>query len=183
VVVTTDYYGQIAEGTQNESNNTTKDDRSISLQLAPVPNLQVTSVTAPSTAFSSQETVVQWTVKNVGTGATNAPVWYDRVYLSLDNTYDITDIYLGQAVNPSYLNPNESYANSLTVSLPRGIDSNYYFLVQADVYNYVTEVGNEEDNWKSGGPTDVDLTSSSVSSISELWNLSPDGSSLSILRP
>jgi subtilase family serine protease len=79
VVVTTDHYGQIAEGTQNESNNTTPDDRSISLQLAPVPNLQVTGITAPSSAFSSQETVVQWTVKNVGTGATNAPVWYDHV--------------------------------------------------------------------------------------------------------
>ncbi|NCS52426.1 MAG: hypothetical protein GPJ23_08650, partial [Microcystis aeruginosa G13-05] len=158
VVVTTDYSGNIAEGTQNESNNTTTDDRSISLQLAPVPNLQVTGVTAPTTAFSSQETVVQWTVKNVGTGATNAPVWYDRVYLSLDTTYDNTDTYLGDAVNPSYLNPNDSYSNSLTVTLPRGIDGNYYFLVQADVYNYVTEVGNEGDNWGSGGPTDVNLT-------------------------
>jgi RHS repeat-associated protein len=158
VVVTTDYYGQIAEGTQNESNNTTTDDRPISLQLAPVPNLQVTGVTAPSTAFSSQETVVQWTVKNVGTGATNAPVWYDHVYLSLDTTYDNTDTYLGQAVNPSYLNPDDSYSNSLTVTLPRGIDSNYYFLVQADAYNYVAEVGNEGDNWGSGGPTDVNLT-------------------------
>ncbi|WP_043998223.1 CARDB domain-containing protein, partial [Microcystis aeruginosa] len=39
-----------------------------------------------------------------------------------------------------------------------GIDGNYYFLVQADVYNYVTEVGNEGDNWGSGGPTDVNLT-------------------------
>jgi RHS repeat-associated protein len=158
VVVTTDYYGQIAEGTQNESNNTTTDDRSISLQLAPVPNLQVTGVTAPSTAFSSQETVVQWTVKNVGTGATNAPVWYDHVYLSLDTTYDNTDTYLGYAVNPSYLNPDDSYSNSLIVTLPRGIDGNYYFLVQADAYNYVAEVGNEWDNWGSGGPTDVNLT-------------------------
>ncbi|MCX5951905.1 MAG: DUF6531 domain-containing protein, partial [Cyanobacteria bacterium] len=158
VVVTTDYYGQIAEGTQNESNNTTTDDRSISLQLAPVPNLQVTGITAPSTAFSSQETVVQWTVQNVGTGATNAPVWYDHVYLSLDTTYDNTDTYLGQVVNPSYLNPDDSYSNSLTVTLPRGIDGNYYFLVQADAYNYVAEVGNEGDNWGSGGPTDVNLT-------------------------
>ena len=78
--------------------------------------------------------------------------------MSLDTTYDNTDTYLGQAVNPSYLNPNDSYSNSLTVTLPRGIDGNYYFLVQADVYNYVTEVGNEGDNWGSGGPTDVNLT-------------------------
>jgi hypothetical protein len=65
---------------------------------------------------------------------------------------------LGQAVNPSYLNPDDSYSNSLTVTLPRGIDGNYYFLVQADAYNYVAEVGNEGDNWGSGGPTDITLT-------------------------
>jgi subtilase family serine protease len=158
VVVTTDYSAGIAEGIQNESNNTSTDDRPISIQLSPVPNLQVTGVTAPSLAFSGQETRVEWTIKNIGVGATNAPVWYDRVYLSLDSTFDNTDTYLGHALNPSYLNPGESYSNSLAVTLPKGIDNNYFFLIQADAYNYVVEVGNENDNWAAGGPTDVQLT-------------------------
>ncbi|MCF4969755.1 hypothetical protein CV014_22890 [Nostoc sp. CMAA1605] len=157
VVVTTDNYGNIPEGTQNESNTTT-DEQTLQIRLSPVPNLQVSSVTAPATAFSSQDTVVQWTVTNVDTGATNAPIWYDRVYLSLDQTFDDTDTYLGQTTNPSYLNVGDSYTNSLTVTLPRGIDSNYYFLVQTDAYNSVTEVGNEGDNFRAGGPTDVNLT-------------------------
>ncbi|WP_039900382.1 CARDB domain-containing protein, partial [Microcystis sp. T1-4] len=156
ITVTTDYYENLAESAN--TNNTTTDDQIFSVILAPVPNLVVSEVAAPSTAFSSQETVVAWTITNTGTGATNAPIWYDRVYLSLDQEFDNTDTYLGQATNISYLNAGDSYNNSLTVTLPRGIDGNYYFLVQTDVYNYVTEVGNEGDNWGSGGPTDVNLT-------------------------
>ncbi|WP_198648553.1 CARDB domain-containing protein, partial [Cyanothece sp. BG0011] len=158
VAVTTDYYGNLPEGTQNESNNTTTDEDTLTLELSPIPNLQVSSVTAPETAFSSQDTIVEWTVSNVGTGGTNAPVWYDTVYLSLDQTFDDTDTYLGRTTNPSYLNTGDSYSNSLSVTLPQGINGNYYFLVQTDAYNYVTEVGNEGDNWGAGSPTDVDLT-------------------------
>ncbi len=158
VVISTDANNQLPEGTGNEANNTSIDDNSTQIRLAPIPNLQVSSVTAPPTAFSSQETVVQWTVTNNGTGATSAPFWYDNVWLSLDNTLDNTDTYLGQASNVSYLNVGESYTNSLTAKLPRGIDSNYYFLVKTDANNNVFEFDNENDNFGVGGPTDVDLT-------------------------
>ncbi|MDH6084190.1 CARDB domain-containing protein, partial [Umezakia ovalisporum] len=158
VVVTTDYWGNLGEGTQNENNNTTTDEEVFTIQISPIPNLQVTGVTAPSTAFSSQETLLEWTVTNTGNGATNAPVWYDRVYLSIDQVLDDTDSYLGQVTNPSYLNSGDSYNNSLTVTLPRGIDANYYFLVQTDIYNQVNEVDNEGDNLGYGEPTNIDLT-------------------------
>ncbi|MEI6445074.1 MAG: CARDB domain-containing protein, partial [Nostocales cyanobacterium ELA583] len=158
VVVTTDSNGNIAESTENELNNTTTDDQTLKIQLSSVPNLKVSSITPPATAFSSQQTIVQWTVTNTGTGATNAPIWYDRVYLSLDQTFDNTDVSLGQAANPSYLNAGDSYPNSLTVNLPRGIDGNYYFLINTDAYSQVAEVGNEGDNWGSSSPTKVSLT-------------------------
>ncbi|WP_043998171.1 CARDB domain-containing protein, partial [Microcystis aeruginosa] len=117
ITVTTDYYENLAESAN--TNNTTTDDQIFSVILAPVPNLVVSEVAAPSTAFSSQETVVEWTITNTGTGATNAPTWYDLVYLSLDQEIDNTDTYLGQATNISYLNAGDSYNNSLTVTLPR----------------------------------------------------------------
>ena len=158
VVVTTDSSNSIREGAQNESNNTTTDDRLLQVKLAPIPNLQVSSVIAPLTAFSSQSTAIQWTVKNVGNGATSSPYWSDAVYLSLDNTFDNTDIYLGQANNPSYLNAGDSYTNHLDVTLPRGISGNYYFLVKTDVSNNVFENDKENDNLTVGGPTNVSLT-------------------------
>ena len=82
----------------------------------------MTGVTAPPTAFSSQQTVIEWTVTNNGTAATSTPTWYDAVWLSLDPTFDNADIFLGNAANPSYLDVGDGYNNSLTVTLPRGID-------------------------------------------------------------
>ncbi|WP_197480191.1 CARDB domain-containing protein, partial [Anabaena sp. 4-3] len=158
LILQTDAYNQLRESQGTESNNTTVDDRPLQIRLSPFPNLQVSHVTAPPTAFSSQETVVEWTVTNNGTGATSAPFWYDHVWLSLDQTLDNTDTYLGQATNVSYLNVGESYTNNLTVKLPRGIDSNYYFLVKTDANNNVNEFDNEDDNFGFGGPTDINLT-------------------------
>nr|NCR88478.1 hypothetical protein [Microcystis aeruginosa G13-10] len=158
LVVTTDANNVIKERPATENNNSRIDDRPINVSLSPYPNLQVASVTAPTTAFSSQETVIKWVVTNTGNGNTNTPLWYDRVWLSLDQTLDNSDIYLGQAANSSYLNVGESYSNTLNVTLPVGIDSNYYFLVQADGTNQVWEFDREGDNITASNVTDVDLT-------------------------
>src|SRR5262249_36713302 len=50
----------------NEDNNAAVSTRPISIRLAPFPNLRVTAVTVPPTAFSSQQTVIEWTVTNSG---------------------------------------------------------------------------------------------------------------------
>jgi SdrD B-like domain/Subtilase family/CARDB/FG-GAP-like repeat/Cadherin domain/RTX calcium-binding nonapeptide repeat (4 copies) len=158
VVVTTNAGNILSEG-GNEANNTTIDDRPIQITLAPLPNLVVSSVIPPATAFSGQKVLVQWTVANIGTGATNASQWYDRVYLSLDKTLDPSDTLLGTKFNPSYLNAGESYNNNSTVTLPNGINGNYYFLVKTDDFlNNVIELGNEDDNLGVSDPTNVNLT-------------------------
>jgi subtilase family serine protease/methionine-rich copper-binding protein CopC len=157
VIVKTDVNNAIFEHV-NENNNTTVDDRPIAVRLSPFPNLQVTAVTAPATGFSSQEAAIEWVITNTGTGATSAPVWYDRVWLSQDRTLDGTDVYLGETPNSSYLAVGESYVNGLTAVLPQGISGNYYFLVRTDYYNQVYEFESENDNTNSGGPTQVELT-------------------------
>ena len=157
VVVQTDANRRLYEHT-GENNNAKLASQPINIRLSPFPNLQVTSVTAPATAFSSQETVVEWTVANVGTGATSAPVWYDRIWLSLNQTLDETDIPLGEVTNASYLNPGESYSNRLAVTLPQGIDDNYTFIVQTDYTNQVFELESEGDNLGASEAVDVNLT-------------------------
>ena len=157
VIVTTDGNNQLVEYNQ-EHNNTIVSSQELTIALSPFPNLQVEEVIPPPTAFSGQETLVEWIVVNNGTGATSSPAWFDRVWLSLDQTLDRNDTFLGQAINPSYLNLGDSYSNSLTVTLPRGIDNNYFFIVQTDARNQVLELHNEGDNNKVSGPTDVMLT-------------------------
>ena len=157
VVVATDVNNSIYEHA-NEGNNVTVDNAPIDVRIPPLPNLQVTSVTAPPTAFSSQGTQVQWITTNNGTGATSAPAWYDAVYFSLDTILDASDTFMGEVLNPSYLGASESYASSLNLTLPRGIEGNYHFLIRTDWRNQVFEFENEGDNLGVGAATFVQLT-------------------------
>ncbi len=156
LVATTNANRQIFD--LNAANNTALSTSPISVLLSPYPNLHITSVTAPPTAFSSQQTVIQWTVHNRGNGATSAPAWHDDVYLSSDTVLDGFDTYLGQAANPSYLSASESYLNNLTVNLPRGIDGTYYFIVHTDAGNQVYENAIDNDNQAVSNATQITLT-------------------------
>lgn len=162
IVVISDIGGQLYEGPAGEANNQVADDSSITLVQRPLPNLVVSSVTAPQNAFSSQQAIVRWTVTNTGTGATTVPLWRDAVYLSVDDVFDNSDVYLGQAENPGYLEVGAQYANAMTVTLPRGISGPYRLFVVADVHNNLYEgsaaSGFEADNTSAPALTPIALT-------------------------
>jgi RHS repeat-associated protein len=143
IIAVTDAKGTIPEA--DESDNTTLSSV-FPIHLSPYADLQVTSVNVPTTAKAGQQATFNWTVTNAGTGATDAPTWYDRLYLSSDTTLSSGDIYLGQAVNPSYLANNESYAQSLTVTLPNSLNGQYYAIVNTDATNQQYEVNFEGNN-------------------------------------
>jgi subtilase family serine protease len=130
------------------------------IHLTPTPNLAITSVAGPSNCFSSDQVLISWIETNLGIGPTRSPYWYDAVYLSSSTnlTGAIYSAYLGVAPNASFLNSGDSYANSLNVGIPRGIDGTYYFIVVADGYNYVFEGTNKNDNQLVSGPVTVHLT-------------------------
>ncbi len=157
VVITTDGLNNAFEHA-GENNNTQIDNAPIQVRLQPFPNLRVTSVNVPENAFSSQQTVVSWIVTNVGTGSTNASIWYDTVYLSTDDVLDDLDVALATIPNASYLNAGENYSNEASVTLPRGISGPYHFIVKTDYYNQVYEHVAENDNVRSGSTTNVQLT-------------------------
>jgi subtilase family serine protease len=156
VVVRTNAYQEIGEGSY--SNNAAIDADSINVLASVTPNLVVSEVRPPTAPFSGQQTTVQWVVTNTGSGATSAPYWHDRVWLSTDAILDDGDVYLGDAENPSYLDAGDGYLNQLLVTLPQGISGTFYFLVQTDFSNSVFERGNEGDNLTAGEPTAVQLT-------------------------
>src|SRR5206468_2439807 len=59
-----------------ESNNNSVDNATMLVQLSPFPNLQATGLsTAAVDVDLGQSFTVNWTVNNVGTGATTAPFW------------------------------------------------------------------------------------------------------------
>ena len=80
---------------------------------------QVITLTPTSLNFGDvtvgNSSTMSFTVTNTGNSTTSAPVWYDRVYLSLDAEYQAGDTHLANAVNGSFLNPGDSYVSSANV--------------------------------------------------------------------
>ncbi|WP_294533083.1 CARDB domain-containing protein, partial [uncultured Rhodoblastus sp.] len=130
-VVDADNYNQVKENPGSSSKDGFAATPTI---IAPVlyPDLVVTSVTPPTTAFSGQQTQVSWVVSNIGASATTTPYWTDKVYLSLNRTLDTSAILLASVANPSYLARGGSYGNSVAVTLPQGLSGPYYIIVAAD---------------------------------------------------
>lgn len=122
------------------------------IQLSPPPDLQVTSVIVPPTLFYGQDLTVEFTVTNLGLGATRGTEdWWDFVFLSQDEV--ITwgghsdpgdDICLGRYDHEvGGVAPGESYSVSITFPidsdratawypLPAEISGDYYVVVYAN---------------------------------------------------
>ncbi len=104
------------------------------------PDLAASDVLAPVNAATGGTIQVDWLVTNVGTGPTDAPLWYDYVYLSRDQQLGGGDIRLSPNVrNASYLNAGESYLQSAAFNTPGGAVGAYYVIVVADGSHHVSE--------------------------------------------
>ncbi len=155
-VVETDAKGEIYEhALENNNSQASTNPTDIETVFA---NLIVSDLTPPSEGHSDQQVLVQWQVTNVGNAATSSSAWHDAVYLSLDGTLNGSDVLLGTVANASYLNPNESYSQSLLVTLPTGADGDYQFLVVTDYRDSVEEQDREDDNLTASAPVTIALT-------------------------
>ncbi len=132
--------------------------------LAPLPDLEVTSITAPSQAKGGDDITVKWTVENEGNGIAQPTGWIDTVYLTNDPTNPLDQnaitMTLGSVTQNTALNPDGTYNASLNVELsPSAVGQ--YFVVYTDApqpgivtpYNIVKEVS--ETNNLLAVPTDV----------------------------
>lgn len=152
---------------------------SISLESRPA-NLITQAVAVPSSAATGAAILVQWTVANTGTGPTNTESWYDKVYLSTDDQFDLgQDFFLGRRLREGGLHAGQSYTQTQLFQLPAGPVGTYRVLVVADAPNRFAEDGsqvilngpraavyegdNEDDNATASGP--IDLTASAADLI------------------
>ncbi len=152
LVVLTDVYNNVVEGSSGEANNTAYG--SVLFNVLNT-NLQVETVTAPSSGFAGREIEVQWVVKNTGNASTTARTWYDQIYLSADTSFDGTDVLLGTVPNASYLDIAEGYTNKAKVTLSTGLEGNYHILVRTDAYQQIPEGPGEGDNVSASAVLDI----------------------------
>ena len=152
IFIVTDGYSQLLE---SDDTNNTSAAAAFNVTLTPPPDLQVTSILKPSSAFSGQPITVLWTVENEGTGGTLVGAWHDRIYLSQNIAYNpsLSTLLGSSYYNGGPLDPDSSYTKNQTVTLPQGIFGRYYIHVVTDVHDRVFEYALENNN---------DLTSDSM---------------------
>lgn len=128
-----------------------------SFTIRDLPDLQISDLQTPATAFSGQQITLDWVVENIGVGSTFGQSWSDVFYLSEDETYNnLTDYTLGPVTNLTALASGESYANSAVFTLPQGIEGEYKILFFTDRFN--TEIESTEGNNLFIQTVDVNLT-------------------------
>ncbi len=106
-----------------------------------LPDLVVQNVLTPASAFSGQQILVSWEVKNIGKGNTvTTESWYDGIYLSADSIFDPNlDRYITGVVNKTALDTGKAYLSSATITLPKGIAGTYYIFVESNKHNGLVE--------------------------------------------
>ena len=129
LIFQTDQSNQQAE--TNEANNTVVLPILLSL---PNVDLRVTTGSVPSSANLGDPVTVSWTVANNGTAAAKASGWYDRLYVSNDQTLDSSDVSVSSLFrsNSPNLAGGSTYNGSRTFTVPTGATGGNYLLIATD---------------------------------------------------
>src|SRR6185312_12289447 len=136
--------------------------RSAALSVTGLPDLQVTSVSAPTKAARGRTISVSATVRNAGAAA--APASTLQFYLSLDGSADSGDRLLAGRQVPA-LAKNASVTLSTTMTIPRDLPPGTYRIIAvADAAGSVPEQS-ESNNAKASGP--IAVTHQSASTMSD----------------
>jgi hypothetical protein len=170
IVVDTNSQQQVTESNQN--NNITASNP-ITIGTSQLPDLTVSSVTAPTTAQFGQTLNISWTDENLGNVAVTTS-YVDSIYLAPNNsTSNLSNdtLLLTQTVNPgNNLVAGGSYTQNASVTLPLNssvTNGNYYLVVQTNATNSLLEFNVNNDVTASNAvaltvPPLPDLTVSSV---------------------
>ena len=129
----------------NEGNNDATVNQAVTLK--PYPNLAVNNVVVPSAQRSGDAMPLAWTVTNVGTLATTASAWVDRVILSVDAVIgNGDDIVLTSLTHNGALAAGASYTINSNFVVPGGLDGDYHLAVVTDAFSADLEPDNRADN-------------------------------------
>jgi subtilase family serine protease len=124
-----------------------------------IPDLRVTTVSAPQVANSGESIVINWHVTNGGTSAAAGPWWSDAVWLSRDGVLDATDTFVGSYPRTMPLAPGESYRRDATVRLGIDLSGDHVVIVRTDHRNLIFEGTGEGNNTTVSSPaTSIALT-------------------------
>jgi serine protease AprX len=110
------------------------------------PDLVVTAISGPTVAAAGATINVTVTTRNQGSGP--APASQTGFYLSANNTWSSSDLYLAERAIPA-LGAGASDAASISLEIPAGTLAGTYFIVSRADWTSVIEESNELNNVKA----------------------------------
>ncbi len=96
------------------------------------PDLQVVPVSIAGTGMSSGYVALSFKVANLGSRATRVGVWFDRIFISQDQSLDQYDQMIGSLRHEGVLGIGGEYTVTTSVRLPDNIQGDFYLIVFAD---------------------------------------------------
>ena len=122
------------------------------ITVPPPSDLQVLSVTTPSSARAGDSILIQWTGTNHGPNSING-FWSDAVYLSADSDWDLGDKLLGRVEQNRTLAVGGTYSAQVTATVPGVLPGGYHLIVRSDVFDTIPEGVGETNNQTIGSGT------------------------------
>lgn len=119
------------------------------VELAPLPDLYVSSFKSEGTAWSGQSITLTTKFANKGINATRQTKWSEDYYLASSNIFNPSAMTkIGSRVHNGILEAGAEYTSIMTVTIPPGLEGNYMIFVMVDGGNAVYE-SDEDNNYRS----------------------------------
>jgi subtilase family serine protease len=119
-------------------NNVAYDGLSMLVHLTAPADLVVGDITLPANAVPGQTVKIDYTVENQGANPALG-AWYDSLYLSADETWDLADPFVGRLLHTGDVAGPGSYSESLTAPLPGVLPGNYHVILRTDIRGHLRE--------------------------------------------
>ena len=111
-----------------------------------LPDLVVSSITAPEGAEAGNTITVTATISNQGKGATTEANWKDRLYYTIDNTDFAAAVQAAEVLHKGNLAATATYNVTFTMKVPGVGNGTMRFFVVTDADEAVTESDDSNNN-------------------------------------
>lgn len=130
----------------------------VNIAMPPLPDLQVTSIIAPTNFYSGTNVSVTATISNMGEAPTGVNRWTDALYISDSAAFGSNSQCIARVTHYGYLTHGDSYQVELNGYIPLTMYGNAYFYVQTDYYNQVYEHVMDNNNISRSEEVNIILT-------------------------
>ena len=124
---------------EGELNNATRAESPLQITLPTPIDLVVGTIEVPLNGLPGEQISVTYTVQNQTAGSSTG-AWHDSLYLSLDEQWDLGDVFLGRVLHTGGIDSLGSYTETLEVPVPPVAPGTYRVIVRTDIRNQVAEI-------------------------------------------